>query len=188
MERMKAQASVEYLIVLAIAIVLAIVVLAVLGFFPNFSSNIDHRAAENFWRTQARPFSAVDAYFNVQNRLTYIALENNDDETFILKSVYLNGQQAAYNVYNESGTDFKGISACGKDTCAAQDCDCNFTYSARQMRRIVVEPVMTGDEVCGIGGTQGRIPIRFTYARPEPYNGSFTQIGAMPLAVWCKRP
>jgi len=101
--------------------------------------------------------------------------------------VYLGGTQAAYNIYNESATDFKGVSACGKESCAAQDCDCNLTYSARQMRRIVTETFLSGDEVCGIGGTQGRIPITLTYTRPEPYNGNFTQIGAMPLAVWCKR-
>lgn len=69
----KAQASVEYLIILAVVIIIALVVVGVLGGFPQLTSGVSQQESASYWITGD---IAVTRY--IQNTSgTFIFLRNN---------------------------------------------------------------------------------------------------------------
>ncbi len=189
MQPIRAQATIEYLIVLAIATMLSLIALVFLGFFPNFSYNIEFREADVFWKDQARPFTAVDSYYQAATRRGYLALENMEPETLVIKGIFFNDTQASFYLYNTSPNiiDGVGLSYCNQSSCGTSPCNCSLSLPGRAMQRIVTESFMSADEICGIGGSEGKVPFRINYTRPSPYNGNFIQSGNLQLALRCLR-
>lgn len=73
----KGQASTEYLIILAVVIIVALIVVGVMGWFPGLSSEITADQSRAYWGA-ASPFSITDfkvdtsgnAEFTLENKLT----------------------------------------------------------------------------------------------------------------------
>lgn len=72
----KGQGTTEYLIILAVVIVIALVVAGVLGFFPGFASGISEQESKAYWQS-THPLSitdwaidSTDGIFTVENKTT----------------------------------------------------------------------------------------------------------------------
>lgn len=70
----KAQASTEYLVLLAIALILAIIGLGVSGFFPSFSYDAQAGDSMRYWANAASPIAIIDA--KQSNATLQLELEN----------------------------------------------------------------------------------------------------------------
>jgi hypothetical protein len=57
----KAQASTEYLIILAVVIIVALIVVGVMGWFPGIGSDVTISQSKQYWTGLASPFSIQDA-------------------------------------------------------------------------------------------------------------------------------
>ncbi len=55
------QGATEYLVLLAVVLIIALVSIALLGFFPGISSDAKITQSASYWRGDARPFQVLDA-------------------------------------------------------------------------------------------------------------------------------
>lgn len=84
----KGQGTTEYLIILAIIIVIALVVVGVLGGFPSIASGITESQSKSYWQT-ASPLSFTD--WTVTSSGARFVVENKGIDTITLTEITLNG-------------------------------------------------------------------------------------------------
>ncbi|MFN3910013.1 MAG: hypothetical protein ACK4J0_02155 [Candidatus Anstonellaceae archaeon] len=83
---MKAQTSVEYIVIIAVVLFFGLLVLALAGFFPSFSFSAQEQTSKTFWES-ATPISILDAYQSNNN--LFLVLENKAKTTLNLSSITL---------------------------------------------------------------------------------------------------
>jgi len=57
---MKGQGATEYLVLLAVVLIIALVSIALLGFFPGLASDAKITQSQSYWRGEARPFAIIE--------------------------------------------------------------------------------------------------------------------------------
>ncbi|MEI8079335.1 MAG: hypothetical protein WCH61_06880 [bacterium] len=57
----RGQGATEYLVLLAVVLIVALVSVALLGFFPGMAADARITQSQSYWRGQARPFAILDA-------------------------------------------------------------------------------------------------------------------------------
>ena len=57
---MKGQGATEYLVLLAVVLIIALVSIALLGFFPGMASDAKITQSQSYWRGEARPFAILE--------------------------------------------------------------------------------------------------------------------------------
>jgi hypothetical protein len=62
---------------LAAVLIIALVALALLGFFPGVSSDAKVSQSASYWRSEAKPIAVLDHYVNQSGTMTLV-LQNND--------------------------------------------------------------------------------------------------------------
>ncbi len=93
----RGQGATEYLVLLAVVLIVALVSVALLGFFPGMAADARITQSSAYWRGQARPFAILD------NSVTAAGVG-----TFILQNMEANGPYTVvdFNVWNSTnGTD-----------------------------------------------------------------------------------
>ena len=63
----RGQGATEYLVLLAVVLIVALVSVALLGFFPGMAADARITQSQTYWRGQARPFSIMDVAINSTN-------------------------------------------------------------------------------------------------------------------------
>jgi hypothetical protein len=58
--RMRGQGATEYLVLLAVVLIIALVSIALLGFFPGMATDAKITQSNSYWRGDAVPFSIVE--------------------------------------------------------------------------------------------------------------------------------
>ena len=61
MTLMRGQGATEYLVLLAVVLIVALVSVALLGFFPGMASDARITQSQAYWRGQARPFAILES-------------------------------------------------------------------------------------------------------------------------------
>ena len=56
----KGQGATEYLVLLAVVLIIALVSIALLGFFPGLASDARITQSNSYWRGEARPFAILE--------------------------------------------------------------------------------------------------------------------------------
>ncbi|MEM3362438.1 MAG: class III signal peptide-containing protein [Candidatus Anstonellaceae archaeon] len=82
----KAQTSVEYIILVAIILVIGLVVLTLSGLFPSFSFSTEAYSSKSYWDS-AMPISIVDSYQS--NSTLYLVLKNRANTIINISSIKL---------------------------------------------------------------------------------------------------
>ena len=59
--RMRGQGATEYLVLLAVVLIIALVSIALLGFFPGMATDAKITQSNSYWRGDAVPFSIVES-------------------------------------------------------------------------------------------------------------------------------
>ena len=73
----KGQGATEYLVLLAVVLMIALVSIALLGFFPGLAGDAKKTQSDSYWKS-ARPFSIID---HTQSGVTLTAnIQNNDPD------------------------------------------------------------------------------------------------------------
>jgi len=57
----RGQGATEYLVLLAVVLIVALVSVALLGFFPGMASDARIAQSQSYWRGQARPFAILES-------------------------------------------------------------------------------------------------------------------------------
>ncbi|HIH18981.1 TPA: hypothetical protein HA225_03310 [Candidatus Micrarchaeota archaeon] len=74
---MKGQGATEYLVLLAVVLIIALVSIALLGFFPGLASDARITQSNSYWRGEARPFAILEHSVTSGGVMTLI-MQNND--------------------------------------------------------------------------------------------------------------
>jgi hypothetical protein len=97
---MRAQGATEYLVLLAVVLIIALVSIALLGFFPGLASDARITQSTSYWRGEARPFAILEHTASTTGNIS-ILLQNNDATgTFTINSLGVS------NASNSTATSF----------------------------------------------------------------------------------
>ena len=122
--RFFAQASVEYIVLLAIALSIGMIVLAISGYFPSFSYSAQTGDSSRYWEGGASPIAIID-FMQADDRLSLV-IENKASANLQISNFSLVLQRSAY--LNTSGFS---LPSGGKATIsfATKNCSPRKTFS-----------------------------------------------------------
>ena len=93
---MLGQGATEYLIMLAAILIIALVALALLGFFPGLSSDAKVSQSASYWRSEAKPIAILEhSVGSASGNLTLIL--QNVDASGTVRITGINVSNATYN-------------------------------------------------------------------------------------------
>jgi len=78
----KGQGATEYLVLLAVVLIIALVSIALLGFFPGLAGDARQTQSDSYWRGEARPFQILEHRCTGTN-LTLVMLNSEADKRII---------------------------------------------------------------------------------------------------------
>ena len=76
----KGQGATEYLVLLAVVLIVAMVAIALLGFFPGLAGDAKISQSDTYWRGSARPFAILEHSFVSDNQNLTVVLQNVDSD------------------------------------------------------------------------------------------------------------
>jgi hypothetical protein len=100
MNMRKGQGATEYLVILAVVLIVALVVIALLGFFPGVGGAARESQSASYW-SGAQPFSITA--FKVTGTNATLTMQNRLSEKLILNNISFDGNDG-----NTSNVTFKG--------------------------------------------------------------------------------
>jgi len=83
----KGQGATEYLVLFAVVLIIAMVVIALLGFFPSVGTGAKQSASESYWKS-ARPVM-ITSNFVASNGHFDITVQNSDSSPIKITSMYV---------------------------------------------------------------------------------------------------
>jgi hypothetical protein len=107
---MKAQGATEYLVLLAVVLIIALVSVSLLGFFPSMASDAQETQSETYWQS-ASPISITETgarfvYDGAGNfTFVYLRIRNTGSYPITISKVLANGTSISYVWTNYWGPD-----------------------------------------------------------------------------------
>jgi len=130
----KAQGTTEYLIILAVIIVIALVVVGVMGWVPGLSGGITEQQSRAYWQSTA-PFSIVE--YKISGTTAELEVQNISANKLTLTDVELDGEGsiAANQAFNAGERQLVTVTI--TTTCGAAgtgfDKNVSFTYNSKNV-------------------------------------------------------
>ena len=90
---MKGQGATEYLVLLGVVLIVALVAIALLGFFPGLSSDTRETQARSYWSGIANPFQIKD--YSYSGTTLTLVLRNSRSERLTVNNITLNDGSAS---------------------------------------------------------------------------------------------
>jgi len=91
----KGQGATEYLVLLAVVLIVAMVAIALLGFFPGLAGDAKMAQSDAYWRGTARPFAVLEHSLRASN-LTLV-IQNTEANQRQLTNLSVAGSGFSYN-------------------------------------------------------------------------------------------
>ncbi len=151
---MKGQGATEYLVLLGAVLIVALVALALLGFFPALSTDAKITQSETYWKGQAKPFSIQEISVTTDGNVTMVLQNKDATGTFTLNSITLTR---------------------GTDTPATMNLT-NANFAPGDSQTVFNGAVLTGTAAAG---TAYSLDVSFAYTSPNGVDG--VQTGAQPI-------
>lgn len=170
---LRGQGATEYLVLLAVVLIIAIVTIALLGFFPGTSSDAKISESRIYWSGVASPISIKE----VQPLFT--ATTGSVCGTAATRGARLVLQSASVSTIILTAVNFSGtVGAMCPGGAASSSSQINLDPGAN-----VVVDVVIGTGHCVSAGQLTDAPIKFTHN--TQYLSGLTQIGSKGLAYKC---
>ncbi len=90
----KGQGATEYLVLLAVVLIIALVSIALLGFFPGLTGDAKLTQSDAYWRGQARPFQILEHTNSGSTNLT-VVIQNSESDKMTLTALNIGGATMA---------------------------------------------------------------------------------------------
>jgi hypothetical protein len=147
----RGQTATEYMILVAVVIVIAVVVASILGGFPGISGGTNSRVEEFKLKTSE---VAVDGYANFSDH-SLIKVRNNHWDTLTLQEVWVNNEPCDDERINGSNETTLNVGQ-------TIDLNCSVTFTGVPKIRIVWKDSMGGIYTIGDTQTTPSGPVSFT--------------------------
>jgi hypothetical protein len=127
---LRGQGATEYLVLLAVVLVIALVSIALLGFFPGMSTDAKIAQSASYW-SAARPFAVISHKVNTTGSATLIVQNNDATGMLIITNASLGGGSMNPSLTLAPGESNNiTISGVGSGTAGSvYDLGLNFTYT-----------------------------------------------------------
>ena len=131
----KGQGATEYLVLLAVVLIVAMVAIALLGFFPGLAGDAKMAQSDSYWRGTARPFAVLEHSLKGTN-LTLV-LQNTEANQRQLTNISIAGSGFSYtgtptvSYYSGGEKHIENMALTGTSCTAGSGYELylNFTYS-----------------------------------------------------------
>ena len=100
----RGQGATEYLVLLAVVLIVALVAMALLNFFPDLSTYAKISQSDSYWRGVSRPFAITESAQSSSSANLIMVVENKDAEQRILTTIQVSGTGVATN-YTVTGNN-----------------------------------------------------------------------------------
>jgi hypothetical protein len=128
----RGQGATEYLVLLAVVLIVALVSVALLGFFPGMASDARMTQSQSYWRGQARPFAILDSSINGATGQGTFVLQNMEaNGPFRVTTLAIaNGSNGSLTVDFAAGeTKTIGVNGIGGTANSLYDLNVTITYN-----------------------------------------------------------
>jgi len=128
----RGQGATEYLVLLAVVLIVALVSVALLGFFPGMAADARIAQSQSYWRGQARPFAILENSITAAGVGTFVIqnVEANGPYTITSLSVSTGAANATSTAFAAGETKTMTASTFGTNTAGAvYDLPVNITYT-----------------------------------------------------------
>jgi len=96
----RGQGATEYLVLLAVVLIIALVAIMLLGYFPGMATDAKITQSNAYWRGEARPFAITETNINSSGHGSFVLQNMEADGPFVITLL----QVGSYN--NSSNTTF----------------------------------------------------------------------------------
>ena len=87
----KGQGATEYLVLLAVVLIIALISIALLGFFPGLATDAKKTQSDTYWRGQASPFRVLDHTIATSNGVMTLSVQNSGSDKITLNAYAIGG-------------------------------------------------------------------------------------------------
>ncbi|MFH0927721.1 MAG: hypothetical protein V1822_04030 [Candidatus Micrarchaeota archaeon] len=182
---MKAQATIEYLILAAVLLILAIIAIALFAPFPDFANSIQEKQSQDFWKNQARPFTVEDAFYDRSNGRLYLAVKSHSETPLKITELFINDTSLSLFKFSPSAFEGAGNPYCDAFNCES-GCSCQLNMSPFADSALATEYLVSSAEICGQKVQSLHATLQITYTGMALGSPTFSQTGAFPLILECK--
>ena len=142
----KGQGATEYLVLLAVVLIIALVSIALLGFFPSLAVDARITQSNIYWRGTTKPFAITDYTFSAGATNGTIVMRNNDATgTMTVTNITgsCSGGIAASTTIGSGGTQNFTLTTCPTGGAAGTLYDYNVTISYTTPNGIATKQIGT---------------------------------------------
>ena len=96
---MRGQGATEYLVLLAVVLIIALVSIALLGFFPGMATDAKITQSNSYWRGDAVPFQIIENAIvasGTQANASLVLQSTEADTVFTVRNISLGGKTIAW--------------------------------------------------------------------------------------------
>ncbi len=123
----RGQGATEYLVLLAVVLIVAMVAIALLGFFPGLAGDAKKTQSDAYWRGEARPFAVLE--HSQTGTSLIVVLQNVEAEQRILTNGTFTGQGSTGNLNVTAANQYFSAGEKRAFTLAlSQNCTSGSTY------------------------------------------------------------
>ena len=127
------QGSTEYLVLLAVVLMIALVAIALLGYFPGLALDAKKTQSDSYWKAE-RPIGVLE-HSQVGTNLTLV-LQNNEPAELTVTAVYSGDGGSNLSSFTINGGEKKVVAIYNATSCAtgsAYEYAVNFTYNSKDL-------------------------------------------------------
>jgi hypothetical protein len=178
----RGQTTVDYILVLAVVLLIGLLALGLSGGWPDFALNAKNRQAEVFWQDQTRPITIPEAHYDMSDKTLFFAMQTQVDEPLVLTKLFLGEKQMALSTY--SGATLM----CDAASCWGAGCTCTYPLNPRRRELAITEDMSAAgiDPGCRQTGTFSRLPLQLVYYRPSEPGRMLSQNATVDLVFDCQ--
>lgn len=118
------QGTTEYLIILAVVIIIALIVVSVLGWFPGFGGAITEQQSQAYWQSQS-PLAIVQ--WNIDTSNTKLVLRNMTTTNIMVTEISMSGTNLGLTDTNIAGGGEESFTS-SSIACASTDSRKQYAY------------------------------------------------------------
>ena len=101
----RGQGATEYLVLLAVVLIIALVAMGLLSFFPGLAADTRMTQSQAYWKSEASPFSVQDhAMVGSTGNLSLVVQNMDSTGTFTMKNISI--ASSTGSVYNDTAITF----------------------------------------------------------------------------------
>ena len=95
--KISAQGTIEYLIIIAVVVVVSLILVGLLTGFLSSGSQVDEKQSQIYWKTQ--PLAIIESQTDSEGNIL-VVLKNNTSENQIINSITINGVTAYFDSFS----------------------------------------------------------------------------------------